>query len=166
MRPTRLHLWYSMMRAHPSGFSTRHTSATAFGSVVQDTPRVDQVESLIGKAQGFGVAYREPGRQAEEHQPAASVLDRQRGEIDSVKLRASFGESLMVSPQAHADLQNPQPACLLEPRELGDIGFQLVPSARLPLICRAIHAREVQLLPACSPIPELIDLLLAHCRPP
>ena len=66
------------------------------------------------------------------------VLDGAFCQVDSIEIRTSFGESLMIRTQANADLQYSLAASVIEACEFGDVRLELIAGARLLVVAGAI----------------------------
>ena len=120
----------------------------------------------VSELKALSIANREARGEAKQTQSARGVLHGPRGEVDTEQVSAGLGESLVVSAETDADLQNPLPPRCRKLRKIDDERFQRIPSLGLPLVSHAIGTVEVQVFAAHRIIPEIVNLLLQSSHHP
>src|SRR5438034_9406504 len=88
------------------------------------------------------------------------------GQIDASEKRTRFGEALVIRSETYPDLKHLFPSGRQKIREWEDLGLQRIAYLSLFPETFAVRRLEIQLLPAGSGVPELLNIFQSRHRHP
>jgi hypothetical protein len=127
--------------------------------VVQNPPRVNKVEDLVGEIEVFGIAHAEVRPQSKQRKAPTRVVHGPFSEIDAREIGTSLSEALVVCPKPDSDFKDALTLSRFKLGKVEDERLQSVAFLGLRGIGSTILPGEIQILTAGGAVPEIVHLL-------